>query len=64
MMLDMLGDRDYDAFEKYQHNYLKEKIGFAFFGPPQKVEGYEEKQIRKIEEAYKQICKVYGIYSV
>lgn len=73
MMFDMLGDRDYDAFEKHEHVYLKEKIAFAFYGPPQSVDGinatssmvdgYDEKQKRKIEAAYNKICGVYAPYA-
>lgn len=73
-MFDMLGDRDYDAFEEHEHVYLKEKIAFAFYGPPQSidginkvtysmVDGYDAKQKRKIEAAYKKIREVYAPYA-
>lgn len=72
MMFDMLGDRDYDAFEKHQHEHLKEKIAFAFFGPPQTVDEsatpttallfdcYTDKQKAKINAVYNKICEIYG----
>lgn len=60
MMSDMLGDRDYDAFESYQHDQLKGKIGFAFYGPPQDINGYTTKQEKKIDAAYAKICEQYG----
>lgn len=71
MMFDMLGDRDYDAFEKNQHEHLKEKIGFAFFGPPENIDEttlptaslldcYTDKQKEKINAVYNKICEIYG----
>lgn len=56
----MLGDRDYDAFEKEEHEYLKEKIAFAFFGPQQDVCGYNKKQKEKAQVVYEKICEIYG----
>ncbi|CAH1128045.1 unnamed protein product [Ceutorhynchus assimilis] len=52
---DMLGDRDYDSFEFDQHNYLKDKIGFALKGPPQQTSGYEEKTKTHIDSLFKVI---------
>lgn len=37
MMLN-LGDRDYDCYEPDQHEYLKYKIVYAFYGPPQEAQ--------------------------
>lgn len=54
-MYDRLGDRDYDCFEYDEHGYLREKIGFATFGPPQSENGYDKKQKKSIEETYKRI---------
>ncbi|XP_063908497.1 uncharacterized protein LOC135126394 [Zophobas morio] len=55
LMLDMLGDRDYDSFDYYEFEYLKEKIGYALNGPPKKEEGYEEKEKEKIGFLFKKI---------
>ncbi|KAF5278095.1 hypothetical protein FQR65_LT03611 [Abscondita terminalis] len=55
MMFDRLGDRDYDSFEPNQHTYLKDKIGFAKYGPPQSVNGYNIAQKDSIDETYKVI---------
>ncbi|KAF5306470.1 hypothetical protein FQR65_LT18566 [Abscondita terminalis] len=55
MMFDRLGDRDYDSFEPNQHTYLKDKIGFAKYGPPQSVNGYNSAQKKSIDETYKVI---------
>lgn len=72
-MYDMLGDRDYDCFEKCDHEYLKEKIAFAFFGPPQSIENcntknstdsilqyYTDKQRQKVTTTYNKIREIYG----
>lgn len=57
LMADMLGDRDWDRFEHDQHEYLKKKIAFALLGPPQKEEGYEKKDIKKVQALYESILK-------
>lgn len=57
LMADMLGDRDWDRFEHDQHEYLKKKIAFALLGPPQKEEGYEKKDIKKVQSLYENILK-------
>ncbi|XP_018563411.1 uncharacterized protein LOC108905115 [Anoplophora glabripennis] len=57
LMADMLGDRDWDRFEHDQHEYLKKKIAFALLGPPQKEEGYEKKDLKKVEALYGSILK-------
>ncbi|KAJ8926030.1 hypothetical protein NQ315_009885 [Exocentrus adspersus] len=57
LMADMLGDRDWDRFEEDQHEYLKKKIAFALLGPPQKEEGYERKDIKKVQALYESILK-------
>lgn len=48
----MLGDRDYDSFEFDQHQFLKDKIGFALKGPPQEETGYDEKTLKHIDQLY------------
>ncbi|KAF5278096.1 hypothetical protein FQR65_LT03612 [Abscondita terminalis] len=53
IMFDRLGDRDYDSFEPDQHTYLKDKIGFAKFGPPQTESGYHDAQNKSIDKTYK-----------
>lgn len=58
----MLGDRDYDEFNGSEHTYLKDKIGFAYFGPPCHVDGYNHKQQHTIEKGYKKICETFGKY--
>ncbi|KAK4885967.1 hypothetical protein RN001_002238 [Aquatica leii] len=57
MMFDRLGDRDYDSFEPDEHFYLKDKIAFAKFGPPQTENGYDENEKKSIEETYETIVK-------
>ncbi|CAH0550152.1 unnamed protein product [Brassicogethes aeneus] len=61
MMAEMLGDRDYDSFEHNQHEYLKSKIGYAFFGPPSTEEEenivYDKDKKKKIEDFYKKIVE-------
>lgn len=57
LMYDRLSDRDYDGFTLQEHVYLKDKIGFTIFGPPQNVNGYDDMQKKKIEETYKKICE-------
>ncbi|KAF5304628.1 hypothetical protein FQR65_LT07910 [Abscondita terminalis] len=54
MMFDQLGNRDYDSFEENQHVHLKNKIGFAKYGPPSANE-YNEKQKKSIEKTYEKI---------
>jgi hypothetical protein len=56
-MLDMLGNRDYDSFDHDELNYLKEKVAFAFHGPPQTVSGYDTKQNKKTESIFEVIKK-------
>ncbi|CAG9766221.1 unnamed protein product [Ceutorhynchus assimilis] len=51
----MLGDRDYDSFEFDQHDYLKDKIGFALKGPPQETSGYDKKTKIHIDTLFKAI---------
>ncbi|KAF5306468.1 hypothetical protein FQR65_LT18564 [Abscondita terminalis] len=55
MMFDRLGDRDYDSFQPDEHTYLKDKIGFAKFGPPQMESGYDDAQNNSIDETYELI---------
>lgn len=54
-MLDLLGDRDYDNFEYNELDLLKEKIGFALYGPPLTESGYDGKQKKKIDNLFKVI---------
>lgn len=59
IMCDRLGDRDYDSFEADQLQQLRDKIGFAFFGPPQNDSGdYEERQKEQVEAIFQQIRDV------
>ncbi|KAF7279925.1 hypothetical protein GWI33_006596 [Rhynchophorus ferrugineus] len=48
----MLCDRDYDRFEYNEHNYLKDKIGYALKGPPTDARGYDDKTKKNIESLY------------
>lgn len=58
-MCDRLGDRDYDSFEADEHQHLKKKIGFAFFGPPQNNDGgYKMKQNEQMQAILQQLLKV------
>lgn len=47
---DMLGDRDYDSFEFDQHNYLKDKIAFALYGPPKDEKGYSKDVLGEVDK--------------
>ncbi|KAJ8925280.1 hypothetical protein NQ315_009108 [Exocentrus adspersus] len=55
LMVDMLGDRDYDGFDHDQHKLLKEKIAFALMGPPKAEEGYDAKDMKQVEPLFKAI---------
>lgn len=57
LMADLLGDRDYDSFDFDQHDLLKDKIGFALYGPPKRETGYDEKEKKKIDCLFKSILK-------
>ncbi|XP_064211667.1 uncharacterized protein LOC103313132 isoform X1 [Tribolium castaneum] len=57
MMLDMLGDRDYDSFDYYEHEFLKEKIAYAIYGPPETEEGYSADKHKKIDFLFDLIIK-------
>lgn len=75
-----LGNRDYDCYEANEHKYLKYKIAFAFFGPPEDdkektstftnfdfnadIKIYNAKQVKFIEEAYEKILKHNSKYLV
>ncbi|XP_064211943.1 uncharacterized protein LOC100141681 [Tribolium castaneum] len=48
LMLDGLGDRDYDNYDHFEIHLLKQKIGYALFGPPVEENGYDKKQMKKI----------------
>lgn len=77
-MASNFGDRDYDSFEADEHNYLKYKIAFAFYGPPNEdqhessdfenfnfdanIRVYDEKQVKFVEEAYEKILKHNSTY--
>jgi hypothetical protein len=56
-MLDMLGNRDYDSFDHDELKYLKEKVAFAFHGPPQTLNGYDRKQNKKTDYIFEVIMK-------
>jgi hypothetical protein len=56
-MLDLLGDRDYDSFDHFEFDLLKSKIGYALYGPPQSEDGYNEKQMKKVEFLFQIIVK-------
>ncbi|KAK4876434.1 hypothetical protein RN001_012856 [Aquatica leii] len=62
MMFDRLGDRDYDSFEADEHMHLKQKIGFAKFGPPIELD-YDQKQQQIIEETYQVILNCSNEFS-
>ena len=57
IMLDLLGDRDYDSFDHFEFEQLKDKIGYALYGPPETETGYSEKQKKKIEFLFEIIIK-------
>lgn len=57
IMAERLGDRDYDNFDYDEHNELKSKIGFCYFGMPLTESGYDEKQNKTIETMYEIICE-------
>jgi len=59
-MFDQLGDRDYDCFEPDQHEYLKDKIGFALYGPPKTVNGWTGEEKINIMNYYQLICSENG----
>lgn len=57
MMVDFLGDRDYDCFDFDEHNELKMKIGYSFFGMPSLESGYDARQDKLIERIYNTIVE-------
>ncbi|XP_044264418.1 LOW QUALITY PROTEIN: uncharacterized protein LOC123011163 [Tribolium madens] len=57
MMLDMLGDRDYDSFDHYELKFLEEKIGYALYGPPESETGYPQDKLKKIDFLFNVIMK-------
>lgn len=71
-MMINLGNRDYDSYERNEHHYLKYKIAYAFYGPPQQLSEdnnveefnfqtsfnlYEPDQKKHIQETYEKIIK-------
>lgn len=56
-MMVRLRNRDYDSFEEDQHKHLETKIGYAFYGPPQTLNGYDERHKTFIDKAILQILK-------
>ncbi|XP_066260971.1 uncharacterized protein [Euwallacea similis] len=63
---DMLGDRDYDSFEFYEHEYLKQKIRFGLKGPPKKETGYtdlEQKDIDSLFRVIKEQSQLFAEYN-
>ncbi|XP_018569135.1 uncharacterized protein LOC108909309 isoform X1 [Anoplophora glabripennis] len=59
LMVDMLGDRDYDGFEYDQHDLLKKKIAFALYGQPktEKGDGYDKKEMEQVGGLFDTILK-------
>lgn len=56
LMMCRLRDRSFDIFFADEHQYLKDKIGFAYFGAPVNTDGtYSPRQNKTIENAYKTI---------
>lgn len=58
-MFNMLGDRDYDFFNENEHDYLKKKIGYAYFWT---AEEYSDQENKTIEKTYQKICDEAGEY--
>lgn len=65
LMVDMLGDRDYDRFEFNQHDLLKKKIAFALFGQPKTEEGdgYDKNDMKQVQCLFDTILNNSSKYS-
>ncbi|XP_060536449.1 uncharacterized protein LOC132708259 isoform X2 [Cylas formicarius] len=56
-MAQMLGERDYDRFDKVDHPKLIQKIEYALFGPPLSEFGYDNKMKKKSQQLFEVILK-------